>query len=490
MNTEQHSFLAIDLGATSGRTVLGTLAGGRIVMEELTRFANHITQMRGHSYWNLHALYAEIVCSLCEVARRGLTLTSIGIDTWGVDIVCVGCDGQPLREPLSYRDPFTFAAMDDYLANVMSRDDVYHRTGIQFLNFNTLFQLHAMRSGCDVALANAAKILFIPDAISWLLTGEMVCERTIASTSQILDPRTGELDNELLASVGLTRSHFGHMVSPGTRIGTLSAEIQRLTGLGAVPVVAVAGHDTASAVAAVPAQNERFAYLSSGTWSLMGIESQQPIISSESLRLNFTNEGGVCGTTRFLKNICGMWLYERCRAEWPDAADHATLIAEAKRAEPFRSLINPDDPAFANPAVMTRAIADYCWRTGQPVPESRAAMCRCIFESLALRYRQVFEWLKGFTSTPLDVLHVIGGGSRNAFLCQLSANALGLPVIAGPQECTALGNILLQAQAAGATGSLWQMREIVSASVQTARFEPQEPGAWDAAYSRFQNIIK
>lgn len=265
---QNSTFLAVDLGATSGRTVLGVLTDGHVTLEELTRFPNPIIQMCGHHYWDIYALYAEIIRGLKAVAQRGIELTAIGIDTWGVDFVCLGNDGQILRAPMSYRDPCTFAAMADYIKNVKSREEVYHRTGIQFMNFNTLFQLHAMRQKGNAALINAQKLLFIPDALSWLLTGEAVCERTIASTSQILDPRTGELDEELLKSVGLTREHFGRMVSPGTCIGCLSDEVQQMTGLKAVPVVAVAGHDTASAVAAVPAETERFAYLSSCSMAL------------------------------------------------------------------------------------------------------------------------------------------------------------------------------------------------------------------------------
>ena len=306
-------FFAVDLGATSGRTIIGNISEGKLHLEEVTRFPNNLIEQGGHFYWDIHALYFEIIRGLKQVARRGLDITSIGIDTWGVDFVFIGSDGAILRNPRAYRDPITFEAMDDYLNHVISKKDVYSITGIQFMNFNSIFQLHAMRRENNSAFINAQKILFIPDALSWMLTGEAVCEYTIASTSQLLDPRTKQLDERLLASLGLTRSKFGRMVQPGTKIGHLTEEVQRLTGLGAVPVIAVAGHDTGSAVAAVPAKDERFAYLSSGTWSLMGIETKDAVISDRSYELNFTNEGGIEGTTRFLKNICGMWLYERCR---------------------------------------------------------------------------------------------------------------------------------------------------------------------------------
>ena len=286
-------FFAVDLGATSGRTIVGHIEEGQLIQEEVTRFPNNLIEQGGHYYWDIHALYFEMIRGLKEVAQRKLNITSIGIDTWGVDFVCIGEDGAILRNPRAYRDPITFEAMDNYLQEVATRREVYDVTGIQFLNFNSLFQLYAMQREGNAALKHAKKILFIPDALSWMLTGEMVCEYTIASTSQMLNPRTKDLDEKLLASVGLDRDMFGRMVKPGTVVGTLTEEVQRLTGLGAVPVVAVAGHDTASAVAAVPAKDEQFAYLSSGTWSLMGIETREPIISDLSFERNFTNEGGI-----------------------------------------------------------------------------------------------------------------------------------------------------------------------------------------------------
>lgn len=477
--TENKNFLAIDLGATSGRTIVGTFADGKMNMQELTRFENHLIEMCGHVYWDIFALYREILSALKLVAQRSIRIESIGIDTWGVDFVCIGDDGAILRNPLAYRDPHTFEAMNDYLENISSREEVYNITGIEFMNFNSLFQLHAMRREGNSALKNAAKILLMPDALAYLLTGEAVCEYTIASTSQLLDPRTKDFSPEMLSSVGLTREKFGRMVFSGTKIGTLTPEIQQLTGLGAVPVIAVAGHDTASAIAAVPAQNEHFAYLSSGTWSLMGIELPNAAITPRSNELNFTNEGGIEGTTCFLKNICGMWLYEQCRREWKEVenADHSlsheVLLASAMTAEPFRSIVNPDDASFANPPSMVEAIQAYCRRTQQPVPETRAAICRCIFESLALRYQQVFGWLKEFSPVPLDVLHIIGGGSQNALLNQMTADACNVTVLAGPQECTALGNILVQAKAAGLVGDVWEMRRCIAETSTMQRFEPR-----------------
>ena len=487
-------YFAVDLGATSGRTILGTLADGKLEQEELTRFPNNLIETGGHFYWDIYALYLEMIKGLQVVGNRGLDITSIGIDTWGVDFVFIGEDDAILRNPMAYRDPHTFAAIDDYLENVLDRKTVYDITGIQFMNFNSLFQLHAMRQANNVALQHCKKVLFVPDALSWMLTGDAVCEYTIASTSQMLDPRTGDLSEKLIESVGMKRSQFGRMVQPGTQIGVLTEEVQKMTGLGAVPVIAVAGHDTGSAVAAVPARDEQFAYLSSGTWSLMGIETKEAVINERSYELNFTNEGGIEGTTRFLKNICGMWLYERCRKEWPEEVrklSHPELQGSAMKVEAFRSIINPDDKAFANPPSMIEAIQQYCRETGQTVPETPAEICRCIFDSLALRYRQVFLWLKEFATFDLNVLHIIGGGSLNKFLNQFTADALGVEVLAGPQECTAIGNIMLQAKASGDVADIWAMRAIIANSVEMVPYHPTgDKAAWNQAYEKYINILK
>ena len=487
-------YFAVDLGATSGRTILGTLADGKLEQEELTRFPNNLIETGGHFYWDIYALYLEMIKGLQVVGKRGLDITSIGIDTWGVDFVFIGEDDAILRNPMAYRDPHTFAAIDDYLENVLDRKTVYDITGIQFMNFNSLFQLHAMRQANNVALQHCKKVLFVPDALSWMLTGEAVCEYTIASTSQMLDPRTGDLSEKLIESVGMKRSQFGRMVQPGTQIGVLTEEVQKMTGLGAVPVIAVAGHDTGSAVAAVPARDEQFAYLSSGTWSLMGIETKEAVINERSYELNFTNEGGIEGTTRFLKNICGMWLYERCRKEWPEEVrklSHPELQGSAMKVVAFRSIINPDDKAFANPPSMIEAIQQYCRETGQTIPETPAEICRCIFDSLALRYRQVFLWLKEFATFDLNVLHIIGGGSLNKFLNQFTADALGVEVLAGPQECTAIGNIMLQAKASGDVADIWAMRAIIANSVEMVPYHPTgDKAAWNQAYEKYINILK
>ena len=487
---DQENFFAVDLGATSGRTILGSIQNGKLTQRELTRFPNQIIQLGGHFYWDIYALYNEIIRGLKLVAEEKIQLTSIGIDTWGVDFVCVGRDGALLRNPYSYRDPHTVGAMDAYF-QLIPREKVYEKTGIQFMNFNSLFQLAAMRRNNDSALDAAGKILFMPDALTYMLTGEAVCEYTILSTSQMLNPRTKKIDAELLDVIGLKESQFGRYVNPAYRVGTLTPEVQQLTGLGPVPVVAVAGHDTASAVAAVPAQDTNYAYLSCGTWSLLGIETQDAIINQKSYQYNFTNEGGIEGTTRFLKNICGMWLLERCRQEWTDAPSDVNKVnADAMEAEPFRSFINPDDSRFANPPSMVKAIQDYCRETNQPVPETYRQLARCIFESLALRYRQVIGYLRELAPFPIHKLHVIGGGTHNRYLMQMTADCLGIPVITGPVEATAIGNIMLQAKAAGLVTDIFQMRRIIADSIDLHTYLPQDTHSWEEAYKRFQGYSR
>lgn len=483
------NFFAVDLGATSGRTILGSIVNGKLEQRELTRFPNNIIQTGGHFFWDIYALYNEIIRGLKIVADEKIKIASIGIDTWGVDFVMIGKDGGILRNPYCYRDPHTDNAMEEYF-KLVPKEMVYEKTGIQFMQFNSLFQLSTLRKNHDSALDVAEKILFVPDALMYMLTGEAVCEYTILSTSQMLDPRTKKIDLELLGVLSLKESQFGRYVNPSDKVGVLTPEVQKMTGLGAIPVVAVAGHDTGAAVAAVPAQNEKFAYLSCGTWSLLGIETKDAIISKKSFEYNFTNEGGIEGTTRFLKNICGMWLLERCRKEWTDAPDIAQLCKDAMEAPAFQSFIFPDAPEFANPSSMVEAIQSYCQRTGQPVPPTYKEMARCIFESLAMRYRQVLEYLKDMAPFPIEKLHVIGGGSLNAYLMQMAANSVNLPVITGPVEGTAIGNIMLQAKAAGLVSDIFEMRKIIADSIEQKTYMPQDSAAWEAAYEKYLQVTK
>ena len=479
--------LAVDLGATSGRTILASYDGKSVEMNELTRFANPMIPLGGHLYWDIAGLYNEILLGLREIADRGIIIDSIGIDTWGCDFAFFGSDGQLLGMPYCYRDQHTAGAQEKFFER-MPAEEVYKRTGIQFLDFNSLFQLDTLkRNGCE-ALKNADKILFIPDALIYMLTGKAICEYTVASTSQMLNPFTGELDVDILAVLGLERSKFGVMTQPGTIAGTLSTQVQEVTGLGAIPVIAVAGHDTGSAVAAVPASDKEYAYLSCGTWSLLGIESSEAVISEDSFRENFTNEGGIEGTTRFLKNICGLWIFEQSRKEFKDAPSSVGELVALCEQSAYDGLIYPDAPCFAAPASMTAAIREFCISTGQTPPETPADYCRCIFRSLALRYRQVVEILQGMCDFPIRKLHVIGGGSKNRYLMQYAANALNMPVICGPVEGTALGNVLMQVKATDPELSLKKMREISASSVELVTYNPADAEEWCELYERFVTL--
>ncbi len=483
------NYFAVDLGATSGRTILASFDGHKVSMRELTRFPNPMIPLGGHLYWDLPFLYNEVLNGLRKVAVEGMTIDSIGIDTWGCDFAFFGADGQLLGLPHCYRDQHTAGAQEKFFEK-MSSEEVYKRTGIQFMDFNSLFQLDTLkRNGCS-ALEAAEKILFIPDALIYMLTGKAVCEYTVASTSQMLNPATGDLDLGILEALGIPREKFGVMTQPGAVVGELSAQVQEATGLGAVPVVAVAGHDTGSAVAAVPAEDSEYAYLSCGTWSLLGIESEKAIITEDSFRENFTNEGGIEGTTRFLKNICGLWLFEQSRKEFKDVPSSVGELVALCEKSSYEGLINPDAPCFAAPASMTTAIREYCLATGQPAPETPADYCRCIFRSLALRYRQVVEILEGMCSFPIKKLHVIGGGSQNRYLMQYAANALNMPMICGPVEGTALGNVLMQMKASGVVDSLKKMREISAASVDLVTYYPIDADKWNIEYNKFKNITK
>lgn len=466
-------YLSIDLGATSGRTIVAKYDGERVEMNELTRFETTQIHRDGHVFWDLPHLHEEILLALQKVKTEGITLTSIGVDTWGCDVAFFDKNGELIGLPYCYRDPHTDGAMERYFAECMPSQELYERTGIQFMPFNTLFQLDTIRRENQDAFAKADKVLFMPDAIIYMLTGEAVMEQTVASTSQMLNPQTGDLDTKILASIGMKRERFGRLVKPGERVGMLSRKVQEMTGLGPVPVVAVGSHDTASAVASIPAEDGNYAYLSCGTWSLLGIESPTPIINEASFRHNFTNEGGLDGTIRFLKNITGLWLMEQCRKEWTEGqvpTDVNELNALCLNSS-LQSLINPDDPRFAHPDSMTAAIRDYLAETGQELPQEPADYVRVIFRSLAKRYAEVVELLRAISPIDIQRLHVIGGGSKNNFLMQFAADALQIPVIAGPKEGTALGNALVQIRAAGLVGSLSQMRGIVRKSIELKEYK-------------------
>ncbi len=471
--------LAVDLGATSGRTILASYDGEKVEMEELTRFKYPMLPIAGHLFWNLPYLYAEILNGLKVANTRlqelGSELTSVGIDTWGCDVAYFYNDGTIAGLPYCYRDPHTAGAVEEFSKKV-SKKDVYAKTGIQFMDFNTLFQLDTLRRNDAKVLDACDKILWMPDALSYMLTGNAVTEYTVASTAEMLNPATGDLDEDLLKALDLDRSKFGPMVQPGAVIGTLTRQVQEATGLGEIPVVAVAGHDTASAVIGVPTPDEQYAYLSCGTWSLLGIESPGAVINDRSYELNFTNEGGIDGTTRFLKNICGLWIFERVREELGLQNEDISKLAASCLESDCPSIINPDDPSFANPKSMVNAINDYCRSHGdtiQPVPETPADYIRVVYRSLAHRVGEVLELLKEFTPSKIERLHVIGGGSRNGHLMKMIAEETGIPVVAGPAECTALGNVLVQLRASGRAESLADMRRVAANSTETKTFLPK-----------------
>jgi len=462
-------YIAIDLGASSGRVILSEVStdreGTKVNLQTVHRFPTPLVEVAGKYYWNIYTIYEEILHGLAAVGAMGVKVSSLGIDTWGVDFVFVGRDGSLLGLPRSYRDPFTSGTPEKFFKK-MDRADLYKRTGIQIMNFNSVFQLYQMSKDNCTAFERADKILFMPDALSYMLTGKMVCEYTILSTSALMDPIKKKLDRRILGILDIRKKRFPSIVQPGYKIGTLTDSIAEKTGLGNVPVIAVAGHDTASAVAAVPAEDGHFAYLSSGTWSLMGVETEEPVINEVTCERNFTNEGGVGGTTRLLKNITGMWLLEQCLQQWKKEGreySYAQIAAMAAACPENKLFINPDDRMFASPGNMPAAIVSYCQCNKIPVPENDAKMARLIFDSLADKYAEVFRNLEALTPFRLKTLHIIGGGAQNDMLNQLTANRCGVPVVAGPAEATALGNVMIQAKLS---------RKQIRSSVSTKTFQP------------------
>ncbi len=472
--TDTKRFLAFDCGATSGRAVLATFSGRAFDMKEVYRFPSGIIQLGGKYYWDVLTIYQHFCNCLADLGRQGIVPDSIGIDTWGVDFGFVAEDGSLLGNPRAYRDPYT-DGIPEKVFQTVPREELYGATGIQIMNFNSIFQLYAQTQEGFAPLKYAQHILFMPDLLSYMLTGKKVCEYTIASTSGMMDQSSRQFNKELLEKLGVRTDVLLPIVQPGEVVGTLRKEIADACGLPQIPVVAVAGHDTASAIAAVPAGDEKFAYLSSGTWSLMGIETPAPIINADSTRLNFTNEGGIDGTTRFLKNITGMWILEQSRKVWEAQGrtyKYADMEAMARSEAGFPSLIDPDDARFAAPANMIEAIDAYLRETGQPVPQNDAQYISCIYHSLAHRYGQVVEMLQGFAPFAIEKLHVIGGGSANDTMSQWTADAIDKPVVAGPMEATAIGNVMIQAKAAGLVKDRWDMRKMIAKAFAVKTFYP------------------
>lgn len=482
--------LAFDFGASSGRAMLGKFDGTRIELEEIHRFGNDPVQVGDTLYWDVLRLFFEIKQGLVKAKACG-PIDSLGIDTWGVDFGLVDKDGRLLENPVHYRDARTSKIMEKVFA-IVPRDEVYRRTGIQFMNFNTLFQLYALKTQRPDLLDRADSMILMPDLFRYLLTGVRQAERTMASTGQVLDARTGEWDLDLFKKLDLPTDILCPLVDPGTKAGALSPQICDELGVQPIPVVAIASHDTASAVVSVPAEGEDFVYISSGTWSLMGIESRTPLINDKTFGYNFTNEGGYNRTTRFLKNIMGLWLIQESRRQWIREGgnpSYADLEREALASKPFACLIDPDDLTLGTPGDMPGRIREICRKTGQYVPQTRGEVVRCIYESLALKYRVTKEQIEEISEKQYPRLHVVGGGTKDGLLSQFTANATGSEVIAGPIEGTALGNIAVQLMANGDIASLAEARKVIAASTELKRYQPEDQAAWQNALTTYKKLF-
>jgi rhamnulokinase len=475
-------YLAFDLGASSGRAILGKLDDDdRLSVSELYRFSNGMVETGGHLRWDSCKLLTEIH----EGMRRcGGDPTSIGIDTWGVDYALLDRSSALMGLPYAYRDRRTEGAVEAFAAK-MPLGRLYERTGIQILPFDTLFQLYATARDEPETLYSAHRLLMMADLFNYQLTGVPASEFTLATTSHLYSPWENEWDEEIITILGVPRRLFQEVVEPGTILGELTSKARTITGLGKVPVAAVACHDTGSAIAAVPAEGEDFAYISSGTWSLMGIESKRPIINAISNRNNITNEGGVNHTYRVLKNIAGLWLVQECRRAWGSAQSYNELVALAEAAKPHAAVIDPDWAGFLNPPSMPDAISSYCRKTGQESPKSQGETIRIALESLAIAYRNTLAQLEEASGRRIGRIHIVGGGSHNQLLSRLAADATGRRVYAGPAEATAIGNLLIQAMAGGRVKNLLHLRRIVRDSTKIEEYEPGDYGLWDEEYTKF-----
>lgn len=487
------SVLAYDLGATSGRALLGQLTDRKLIIEELHRFPNDPVQIGSRLHWDILRLFHEMKQGLIKAKHaEGDNIRSLAIDSWAVDVGFLDARGELLGNPYHYRDHHTNGIMEEAF-RLVPREEIFKRTGIQFLQFNTFFQLYALKQAGSTILNQAESLLMIPDLLRYFLTGEKYGEFSNATTTQIYNPLTRSWDEKLIEKLGIPATMFPDVKMPGTFVGEVRSSIQEELGVPSIPVIAVAEHDTGSAVAAVPTLTRDFAYLSCGTWSLMGTEVDEPVLNDEALAMNFTNEGGVNGTFRLLKNIMGLWILEECRRTWLKAGQtlsYEEMIAQARQAAPFESFIDPDDDLFLNPVDMPAAIREYCQKTGQPVPDSVGTTVRCILESLALKYRHVLELTERLSGKQFAGLHMVGGGIKNALLCQFTSNALGKPVWAGPTEGSGIGNILVQYMALGDIKDIWEARQIVRESFPIQTYEPEDASQWQDAYGRFSEVIQ
>jgi rhamnulokinase len=482
--------VAFDLGAESGRTLVGELSEGRLVVRVINRFPNKMISASGHLHWNVFQLFEEMKSGLAACVREhALQPDTIGLDTWGVDFALLDRQGGLIGLPVSYRDDRTQGAVESFLQKI-PRERLHGLTGLQVMFVNTVYQLEAMVRDKAPALEIAKDLLFMPDFFHYLLTGVKKTEFTFATTSQLYNPVTREWDAELFAALGLPRTLMQQIVMPGTVLGTVTDEVAHETALAHVPVVAVATHDTGSAVAAVPAEGDDWAFISSGTWSIMGVPVEAPVMNAGTLKGNFSNEGTADGGFRLLKNISALWLVQQCRKAWSidKPVGYDELTQAAAEAEPFVAVLDPDAPEFANPGHMPTAMRDYFRQTGQRVPETDGGLVRAALESIALKYRSVLGQLADISPKPIRKVHVMGGGTQNRVLCQFAADAMELPVLAGPLEATAIGNLLVQAKAVGRLEGFSEIRDVVRRSFAVERYEPQDPGKWRSAYDRFKEL--
>lgn len=484
--------LAFDYGASSGRAILGRFDGEVLKLDEMHRFSNDPVLVGGSFYWDTLRLYHEMKQGILKCLQNGYTdLAGIGTDTWGCDYGLLDKSGRLMANPYHYRDNRTDGMIEEACKLVPKRE-IYEHTGIQFLKFNTLYQLLATKLSGSAMLEQAKTLLLMPDLLNYFLTGEKVSERTEVSTTQMYNPITGDWAKPLLEKLGIPTHMLTDIADTGAIIGRISGAVREELNVGDIPVIAVAEHDTGSAVVSVPTAGGPFAYLSSGTWSLLGVESDVPVINDNTYELNYTNEGGINRTTRLLKNIMGLWIYQECKRTWDKAGEGLSfdeLEERAAASDPFVSLINPDEDMFMDPGHMPDKVRDYCSRTGQKVPETKAAIVRCIMESLALKYRYAVEGLERIVGYKLPVIHIVGGGCRNTMLCQFTANATGKQVIAGPVEATSVGNVMSQLIALKEIASLQDARMITRKSFPMVEYEPKDRSRWDDEYGRFLKLI-
>lgn len=482
--------LAFDFGASSGRAIIGQFDGGKITLEEVHRFSNDPVSVGGTVYWDVLRLFHEIKQGIIK-ARMAGGFDSIGIDTWGVDFGLIDSEGRLMENPIHYRDTRTAGLVEESF-KTMPKEKLYGITGIQFMELNTLFQLISLKKYRPWMLERADKMLFMPDLFAYMLTGKMCAEYSIASTSQLIDLQTNSWSDDILDAFGIKKSIFAPLVKPGTVLGMLTPEICEECGVEPVPVISVCGHDTQSAITSVPCEDGKFAFLSSGTWSLFGTELENPIVNETSLNINITNEGGFDDSTGFLKNIIGLWLIQESRRQWQRQGEdysYADLEKLALAAEPFKCFIDPDAPEFVPHGNIPKRVQEFCKKTGQYVPETVGEIMRCIYESLAMKYKLTFEKLRECTQQDYPVIHVIGGGTKDGLLCQLTANSCNRTVKAGPIEATVMGNIAVQLMSDGSVEGISQARKIIADSSELKTYEPKETAEWEKAYADFLKIV-